>query len=331
MGGNGGAAAPARGGAAELVNDSVRKDFYFSTVVNNRAVGGAASAGGTGGVGCPGHADGAAGSNAPAGTSKTGGIYQIDGQNNPGAAFASLFAGNSADAEANCHDLGNSGGLEYNPAGTCFYTALGGDPGLQSLANNGGPTQTMAVGPGSTAITTNANITRYCVLPVFDFSGNDPGNYGVAGVDQRGVSRSGSRCTVGAYEATASLSALSPSSGDVRGGGPVTLTGTGFSGTTTVTFGTGGGAVTVPGTITSPTTVSVTAPAHALGTVDVTVSTNGTTATIIGGYTFGTVNAIPGPHTPAAIIAGTIYPQPSPPHTPAPIGAATPIPQPTRH
>ncbi len=76
--------------------------------------------------------------------------------------------------------------------GSCGVTAgvngnLVGDPMLAALADNGGPTQTMALTPISPAI--DAGDDSNCAA--------DP----VSGVDQRGVSRpQGAHCDMGAYE-----------------------------------------------------------------------------------------------------------------------------------
>jgi hypothetical protein len=74
-----------------------------------------------------------------------------------------------------------------------------------------------------------------------------------------------------------SVTAVAPSSGSTAGGTVVTLTGSGFTGATTVSFGS-----TAANTfaINSDTSLTATAPAHASGTVDITVTTySGTSAT----------------------------------------------------
>ncbi len=142
-------------------------------------------------------------------------------------------------------------------------------------------------------------------------------------------------CPVGANEAGATLTLVSPTSGGTGGGSLVTLTGTGFSGTTTVTFGSGSGAVTVPATIISPTMIHVTAPAHGVGVVDISVSTNGTSAMLAGVYTYGIVNATPAPRVPAPTSVGGQAPATAAPtKVAAPTGTPltpTPLPQPVAH
>ena len=71
------------------------------------------------------------------------------------------------------------------------------------------------------------------------------------------------------------VSSLSPATGPIAGGTVVTITGTGFTGATSVTFG-GTAAVF---SVTNATTISATAPAHAAGTVDVLVTTPSGTST----------------------------------------------------
>ena len=81
------------------------------------------------------------------------------------------------------------------------------------------------------------------------------------------------------YIQAPTVSGLSPTSGPVAGGTAVTITGLGFTGANSVTFG--GTAATY--TVVNDTTITATAPAHAVGKVDVTVShpTNGTSLNTI--------------------------------------------------
>nr|WP_269330251.1 IPT/TIG domain-containing protein [Kineosporia babensis] len=70
------------------------------------------------------------------------------------------------------------------------------------------------------------------------------------------------------YLAAPDVSAIDPSVGPIAGGTQVTITGTGLTGATSVSFG---GTTATP-TVNSDTSLTVTSPAHAAGTVDVTVT-----------------------------------------------------------
>jgi outer membrane autotransporter protein len=82
-----------------------------------------------------------------------------------------------------------------------------------------------------------------------------------------------------ARAAVPTVTAVSPSSGSTAGGTAVTITGTGFTGTTNVQFG-GGSAASFA--VLSATQVVATSPANSAGTVDITVTTtSGTSATSV--------------------------------------------------
>jgi hypothetical protein len=71
------------------------------------------------------------------------------------------------------------------------------------------------------------------------------------------------------------ISAISPATGPVAGGTSVTITGTGFIGTTAMQFGT----ADAPGfTVDSDTQITVPSPAHAAGLIDITITTPGGTS-----------------------------------------------------
>jgi CSLREA domain-containing protein len=102
--------------------------------------------------------------------------------------YANTIIANSTSG-GDCYNDGGTMGLNNTNLvenGSCSAT-LSGDPKLGALANNGGPTQTMALLAGSPAI--DAGNNAVCSA--------DPDN-----LDQRGVTRpQGSRCDIGAYEA----------------------------------------------------------------------------------------------------------------------------------
>jgi hypothetical protein len=135
--------------------------------------------------------------NSSTGSGNTGGI-QNDGSvtledtivaNNAGDAGQCLFVGGTLT------DGGNN--LQY-PDSACGGTIPVANPRLGPLANNGGPTQTMALLPGSPAV--DAGSSGSC-LPT----------------DQRGVARTDGdgdgtvTCDIGAYEAPAGINEAFPS------------------------------------------------------------------------------------------------------------------------
>jgi hypothetical protein len=82
-----------------------------------------------------------------------------------------------------------------------------------------------------------------------------------------------------------SVTGVTPASGPTAGGTPVTVTGSGFTGATSVSFG---GTVNATGamTVNSDTSITVTAPSHSEGTMDVTVTTAAGTSSTSSADTF---------------------------------------------
>ncbi len=115
-----------------------------------------------------------------------GGVYKAAGAGT--VTLRNTIVANSTDG-GNCSAGIANGGGNLDSGATCGWGTASGsrsntDPKLGPLGNNGGPTSTMALLPGSPAV--DAGITGAC--PV---------------VDQRGTARpQGSRCDIGAYEKT---------------------------------------------------------------------------------------------------------------------------------
>lgn len=142
-----------------------------------------------------------------------------------------------------------------------------GDPLLGPLQDNGGPTLTRAVGAGSVAINAG-NAAASNAAPV-------------NALDQRGTARSATTPTIGAVEypvvstPAPTVTSISPSSGPSTGVTvSVTITGTGFTGATSVTFA---GVNAVDVTVVNDTTITATSPAGTAGSSSVLVTTPGGT------------------------------------------------------
>lgn len=78
------------------------------------------------------------------------------------------------------------------------------------------------------------------------------------------------------------ITTINPASGSTSGGTGVTITGTDFSSTESVTFD----GVAVPFSVPNATTISVITPSHAAGAVDVVVTNPAGSATATGGFTY---------------------------------------------
>ncbi len=199
-------------------------------------------------------------------TSDGGGIFNSSGMVN--AANTLIVNNPGGDVAGN----GINGTSTHNLTGSFTFAT--------PLQNNGGPTQTLALPPGSPAIAHGD--PTVCA---------QSGAGKVNGLDQRGVARPRALCAIGAFEPL--LSAISPSSGSVTGGGTVTLIGTGFAAGATVSIG---GVRCTNVQVVSSMTMTCTVGGHAAGTVDVVVTVGSMTGTLTGGYTYGVVvNPLPRP------------------------------------
>lgn len=86
-------------------------------------------------------------------------------------------------------------------------------------------------------------------------------------------------------DAGITIDTVSPSSGPASGGTGVTLTGSGFTGATSLTFG---GTATTSLNVVSSTSATAVTPAHATGAVDVVITTPSGSGTKTNGYTYAT-------------------------------------------
>lgn len=81
----------------------------------------------------------------------------------------------------------------------------------------------------------------------------------------------------------ATLTAINPTLGTASGGAGITLTGTGLTGATGITFD---GVAATSVNVVNSTTVTAVTPAHAAGVVDVVIDTPAGPASLVDGYTF---------------------------------------------
>jgi CSLREA domain-containing protein len=174
LGGNGGSGGGVRtfGG-----NTTIRHATITGNTLGALGFGGSAAGGQGGNPGGPG---GSAGTQGP-GSPGTGGAIAAGNTGGSATTLAnSIAAGN---AVPSCTGPTSDGGLNITfPTTTCPGTLT--DPELEALADNGGPTRTQAVGPGS---------------PAFDAV--PATGAGCPATDQRGVTRPhGQGCEIGAFE-----------------------------------------------------------------------------------------------------------------------------------
>ncbi|MDR3397961.1 MAG: IPT/TIG domain-containing protein [Pandoraea sp.] len=178
---------------------------------------------------------------------------------------------------------GGGGGTSALASAYTFNSPL---PTVTSLSpnggSNGGGTTVTITGTGFTGATgvkfgatpgTNVVVLNDTTITATSPAGTSPVDVTVttsAGTSV--VNAPGDRFTY-----TPTVTAVSPSSGPVGGGGSATISGTGFTNATSVTFGAN---AALPYTILSDSTITVTSiPAGAAGTVDVKVSNSAGTST----------------------------------------------------
>jgi hypothetical protein len=158
----------ATGGAIESTGGGMVVNCTFS---DNVVLGGSGGAGGQGtGVGRNGN-------RGDAGTATGGAIY---GRGSEVAVANSILANSKITVAGNVSDRGGNLSTDLNPLLTSGFTLRLTNPGFLPLANNGGPTPTMALQTNSLAI--NRGLGEFCPP-----------------VDQRGTNRAGI-CDIGAFE-----------------------------------------------------------------------------------------------------------------------------------
>lgn len=193
LGTAGGAGGSGGSGGGVAAGGAASAQLHNVTVVGNDVGDGGAGGSGVSGSGAGGSGAGTSGPAGAPGQDGAGGIAGLEGsivtlQN-------SLLADNAGGncAPGTVADAGHD--LAFGPAdSSCPATFVTGDPDLGPLQDNGGPSATISLGPGSAAIdripTTGA---------------------GCPATDQRGAPRpGGSACDIGAYEVVAPVAVTGP-------------------------------------------------------------------------------------------------------------------------
>ena len=179
------------------------------------------------------------------------------------------------------------GGTGTIVGGFTYYDA----PSISSIsptggAMAGGDTVTISgAGLGGTTSVTFGGIhaTSFIVVSDSEIIAATPAN--VAGAVDVVVTTPGGTATASngfTYYDAPMITSINPSQGSTMGGDTVTLTGAGFAGTTSVTFG----GVPTSFTVNSDSTITAVTPLNALGPVDVTITGVGGSATVVGAFTY---------------------------------------------
>lgn len=178
--------------------------------------------------------------------------------------------------------------------GTNLFTYIA-SPTVTSVGPNSGPaaggtsiTITGTDFTGATAVTIGGSAAAFSVVNATTITATTPAHAaGVVNISVTTAGGTGTGTNLFTYTApptAPTVTAVSPNSGSTAGGTSVTVTGTNFTGATTVTFG---GTVATVFTVVNATTITATTPAHAAAAVDVVVTTPSGTGTGTSLFTYG--------------------------------------------
>lgn len=157
-------------------------------------------------------------------------------------------------------------------------TTEGGTAAVITGTNFTGATAVSIGGAAATAFTVVNATTINATTPA-----HAPGAVNVAVTTPGGTGTGVGLFTYVAPPAAPTVTAINPTSGPTGGGTPVTITGTNFTGATSVAIG---GVAATSVTVVSATSITATTPAHAAGVVDVVVITPGGVGTGVGLFTY---------------------------------------------
>lgn len=177
--------------------------------------------------------------------------------------------------------------------GTGLFTYLAPTPSISSVAPSSGPiaggttiTITGTNFAGTTSVTVGGSaVAAYTVMSATTITATTAARAaGVADVVVTNASGTATGTGLFTYvDPTPTISGVAPATGPVAGGTAITITGTNFAGTTSVSIG---GTAAAAFTVVSGTTITATTPAHAAGAADVVVASPNGTATGTGLFTY---------------------------------------------
>lgn len=172
-----------------------------------------------------------------------------------------------------------------------------GTPPIQYFSHNAAGTRAGTAGPVSFQVRWTAPATNVGEI-VFSVAGNAANNDNNNTGDFIHFRETSSQPPGSAAGPT--ITSISPNSGSVNGGTPVTITGTGFASGATVTIG---GVAATNVAVASATQISATTGASGTpGTVNVVVTVSGQSATLTGGFTYSSSTSTPAPPSSAHIL-----------------------------
>ena len=172
-----------------------------------------------------------------------------------------------------------------------------GTPAIQYMAHTGAGTRAGTAGPVTFQIRWNAPATNAGEV-VFSVAGNAANNDNNNTGDFIHFRETSSQPPGSA--AAPMITSITPDSGSVNGGTPVTIVGTGFSSGATVTIG---GVAATNVSVGGATQINATTGATGTpGTADVVVTVGGQSATFTGGFTYSSSTGTPAPTSEAQIL-----------------------------
>jgi hypothetical protein len=205
-----------------------------------------------------------------------GGSYAATVQQQPASQTCVVTSGSGINVSANVSNIGVACSMNSYTVGGI----VSGLTGIVILQNNGGDDEIINADGPFTFSTSVVQGGAYSVTVQSQPAAQ------TCSVSNGGGTMGGSNVTNVSVDCVSipmpTMNAINPNFGDVGGNVPVTLSGTGFTGATSVMFG----GVPASFTVNSDTSITVTVPPGSVGAVDVTVTTSGGSATLSNGYVY---------------------------------------------